>query len=77
MTSIRFVGMSLPPAAWIKVNRLGTGVKWFNSSFNKWDLAPSADRTCCVTEQTADQFLSAYPIHRTPHETKGLTVFGR
>ena len=37
----RPVGMSLPQAAWVKLNRLRTGVGRFHSSMYKWDFVPS------------------------------------
>ena len=40
-TSARPVGMSLPRTAWVKLNRLRTGVGRFNLSKHKWGLAPS------------------------------------
>ena len=36
----RPVGMGLPQAAWVKLNRLQTGVGRFYSSMHKWGLAP-------------------------------------
>ena len=48
------VGMGLPRAAWVKLNRLRTGVGRFHSSMHKWSLAPSPNCECGAFEQTAD-----------------------
>ena len=66
--------MGLPRAAWIKLNRLRTGVGRFHSSMHKWGLAPSPICECGASEQTADHVLTACPIHRAPHGARGLTV---
>ena len=68
------VRMGLPRAAWVKLNRLRTGVGRFHSSMHKWGLAPSANCECGASEQTADHVLTACPIHRAPHGARGLTV---
>ena len=73
-TSARPVWMGLPRAAWVKLNRLLTGVGRFHSSMHKWGLAPSPNCECGASEQTADHLLTACPIHRAPQETRGLTV---
>ena len=73
-TGARPVGMGLPRAAWVKLNRLRTGVGRFHSSMQKWGLAPSPNCEYGVSEQTADHMLTAYPIHRAPHGARGLTV---
>ena len=73
-TGVRPVGMGLPRAAWVKLNRLRTGVGRFHSSMHKWGLAPSPNCECGASEQTADHVLTACLIHRAPHGARGLTV---
>ena len=73
-TGARPVGMGLPRAVWVKLNRLQTGVGRFHSSMHKWGLAPSPNCECGASEQTADHVLTAWPIHRALHEARGLTV---
>ena len=73
-TGARPVGMGLPRAAWVKLNRLRTGVWRFHSSMHKWDLAPSPNCECGASEQTANHVITACPIHRAPHGARGLTV---
>ena len=73
-TGVRPVGMGLPRAAWVKLNRLWTGVGRFHSSMHKWGLAPSPNCECGASEQTADHVLTACPIHRAPHRARGQTV---
>ena len=73
-TGARPVGMGLPRAAWVKLNRLRTGVGRFLSSMHKWGLAPSPNCECGASEQTADHVLTACPIYRAPHGARGLTV---
>ena len=73
-TGARPVGMGLPRAAWVKLNRLRTGVGRFHSSMHKWGLAPSPNCECGASDQTADHVLTACPIHRAPHGARGLTI---
>ena len=73
-TSVRPVGMGLPRAAWVKLNRLRTGFGRFHSSMHKWGLAPSPNSECGASEQAADHVLTACPIHRAPHGARDLTV---
>ena len=70
----RPVGMSLPQAAWIKLNGLRTGVGRFHSSMHKWCLTYLPDCECGASEQTADYALTACSIHWAPHGARGLTV---
>ena len=73
-TGARPVGMGSPRVAWVKLNRLRTGVGRFHSSMHKWGLAPSPNCECGASKQTADHVLTACPIHRAPHGARGLTV---
>ena len=73
-TGARPVGMGLPRAAWVKLNRLRTGVGRFHSSMHNWGLAPSPNCEYIASEQTADHVLTACSIHRAPHGARGLTV---
>ena len=73
-TGARPVGMGLPRAAWVKLNRLRTGVGRCHSSMHKWGLAPSPNCECGASEQTADHVLTACPTHWAPHGARGLTV---
>ena len=70
-TGARPVGMGLPRAAWVKLNRLRTGVGRFHLSMHKWDLAPSPNCECGASEQTADHILTACPIHRARSDGLG------
>ena len=69
-TGARPVVMGLPRAAWVKLNRLRTGV----GQFHKWGLASSLNCECGASKQTADHVLTACPIHWAPHGARGLTV---
>ena len=75
-TDARPVGMGLPRAASVKLNRLRIGVGRFHSSMQKRGLAPSPNCECGASEQTADHVLTACPIHRALHGARGLTGFG-
>ena len=49
-TGARPVGMGLTRAAWVKLNRLRTGVGQFYSSMHKWGLALSPNCKCGASE---------------------------
>ena len=73
-TGARPVWMGLPQEAWVKINRLRTGIGRFHSSRHKWVLAPSPNCECGASEQTADHVLTSCPIHQAAHGARGLTV---
>ena len=72
--STRPLGMSLPRAAWVRLNRLRSGVGRFGSSMYKWGFAPLPNCECGANEQTADHIISLCPTHRAPRGMFGLTV---
>ena len=72
-TGARPVGMGVPREAWVKLNRLRTGVVRFHSLMHQWGLAPSPNCECGASEQSVDHVLTVCPIHRAPHEARGLT----
>ena len=55
-SSARPVGMSLPRTAWVKLNRLRTGVERFHLSMHKWGLSPSPNCECGASEHARDLF---------------------
>ena len=66
--------MTLPRTAWVRHNRLRTGVGRFRSCLYKWGMASSAACECGTEEQTADHVVLQCPIRRPPHGLHGLTV---
>ena len=73
-TGARPVGMGFPRVAWVKLNRLQTGVGRFHSYMHKWGFAPLLNCECGASELTADHVITACPIHRAPYGAQGLTV---
>ena len=73
-TSARPVGINLPQTAWVKLNRLRTGVARIHLFIHKWNLAPSPNCDRGASKQTADRVLIACPIHWLSHGARGLTV---
>jgi len=67
-------GMTLPGRAWVRLNRLRTGVGRFRSCLYKWGMASSAACECGAEEQTVDHVVLLCTIHRPPHGLHGLTV---
>ena len=67
--------MSLLRTAWVKLNRLQTGVGRFHSYMLKWSLSPSPKYECGAVEQTADHVLIACPIRWASHGARALTAW--
>ena len=65
---------TLPRRAWVRLNRLRTGVGRFRSYLYKWRVASSAACECGAEEQIVDHVVLQCPIHRPPHGLYGLTV---
>ena len=55
-TSARPVGMGLPRAAWVKLNRQRTDVGGFYLSMHKWSLAPSPNCECGASDKRQTTF---------------------
>ena len=70
----RPIEMSLTRTAWVKLNRLHTGIGRFGLSIHKWGLASSAKCECGASEQTADHIVLTCPIYRVSRGTTSLTV---
>ena len=64
-TGTHHPGMTLPRKAWVRLNRLRTGVGRFRSCLYKWGMASSA---ACEygAEQTVDHVVLHCPIHQPP-----------
>jgi len=63
-----------PRTAWVRLNRLRTGVGRFRSCLYESDMASSAACECGAEEQTVDHVVLQCPIHRPPHGLHGLMV---
>ena len=70
--STRPIGRSLTRAAWVKINRLRTGVGRFGSFMYKWGLTSSCE--CGANEQTADHIILTCPTHRASRGIMDPTV---
>ena len=65
-------GMHFPRPAWVRLNRLRTGVGLFRSTMHKWGMAPSPACECGADEQTADHLIISCPIYHHPNGAGGL-----
>ena len=73
-TGARPVGMALPLAAWVKLNRLRTGVGQFHSSMHKWGLAPSPNCECGACEANRRPCTNSVPYTSGTTWSRDLTV---
>jgi len=67
-------GMTLPRRAWVRLNRLRTGVGRFSSCLYKSGMASTAACECGAEEQTVHHVVLQCSIHRPPHGLHVLTV---
>ena len=67
-------GISLLRPAWVKLNRLRTGVGLFRSTMHKWGMAPSAACECGAEEQTADHIITSCPLYLSPNGPRGISA---
>ena len=65
-------GMHFPRPAWVRLNRLRTGVGLFRSTRHKWGMAPSPACECKAGDQTAVHLIISCPIYRYPNGAGGL-----
>ena len=72
MTNARPVGMNLFRTAWVKFNRLRTGVGRFHSFMHKWSIGPSPNYESGAPKQTANHVLTTCSVHWAPHRARGL-----
>jgi len=66
--------MALPRTAWVRLNRLRTGVGRFRSMLAQMGMVTSATCECGAEEQTVDHVVLHCPIQRTPRGLHRLTV---
>ena len=64
--------MTLPRVAWVKLNRLRTGVGRFRLIFHQWSMAPNPTCDCGPAEQTADHILLECPTFQASNSMHGL-----
>jgi len=69
-------GMTLPKTAWVRLNRLRTGVGRFRSCLHiRGMTAPSAACECGAdAEEQTDDYVLHCPNHRPPYGLHGLTA---
>ena len=61
--SLVLSGMSFTRPAWVRFNRLRTGVGLFRSTIHKWGMALTAACECRAKEQTAEHVITFFPIY--------------
>ena len=65
-------GMRLPRLAWVRLNRLRTGIGRFRSTMHRWGMSHSAACECGAEEQTADHIITTCPKYHLSSGTHGL-----
>ena len=67
------LAISFPRPAWIKLNRLRTGIGLFHSETHKWDMAFTAACECDTKEQTAEHVITSYHIYHDTNVVRGFS----
>ena len=65
-------GMRLPRLAWIRLNRLRTGIGLFHSTMHRWRMSHTAACECGAEEQIADHILTSCPRYHLLNGIQGL-----
>ena len=65
-------GMNFPRPAWIRLNRLRTGVGLFRATMHKCDMTSSAACDCGAEEQTADHAIATCSTYCYPNCAQDL-----
>ena len=60
-------GSDLPGQAWVKLNRLRTGVGRFNADMWRWGLSKSPACDCRADQQTANHIITECSLYRPPN----------
>ena len=63
-------GSDLPRQAWVKLNRLRTGVGRVNADMWRW--GPAYPRGCGADQQTVNHIIMECPLYRPPNGLHGL-----
>ena len=66
--------MSFARSAWVRLNRLQTGVKLFRSTMRKWGTAPTAAGESAAREQTPEHVIASCPIYHDPNGARVLSA---
>ena len=64
-------GSDLPQQAWVKLNRLRTGVGRFNADMWRWGLSKSPACNCGADQLTANHIITECPLYSPPNGLHG------
>ena len=64
---VTITGKDLPRKAWVKLNRLRTGVGRFGSTLHRWGMRDTASFECGADAQTPDHLIMDCSQYRSPN----------